>query len=246
SLIMYVLQPFSIDSAPSTRGSGYQYPTPGFVIFKKLDMHDFCEVKDLGNDAFPDMGYPDTYWCSMLSDQTDVICIGCRDGSSGMLLGLITVAPDGLAFLPASQRGGDVAMLFNYYGTCAYITSLCVHPCYRKLGFARQLIHRACGELRRLSSPATLLFLHVADDNVGAVRFYERTGFSHYATIPSYYKPRASHANLSDTALVFALPLSCGRDQSKTSSSTKVPSFMDRTSSFLSSLKMPAINLPFR
>ncbi|KAF8368526.1 hypothetical protein PRIPAC_86355 [Pristionchus pacificus] len=240
---MYVLQPFSIDSVYSSHGGGYQFPTPAFVVFKRLDMHDFCDVKDLGNAGFPDMHYPDTYWCSMLSDQTDIICIGCRDGASGNLLGLITVAPDAHSFLPSPQRGGDVAMLFNYYGLCAYITSLCIHPAYRKLGFGRQLISKAIEELRCLPNPPSLLFLNVADDNLGAIRFYKRTGFSHYTTIPGYYRTRASQdSHLSSTALVFALPL-CGRGydakSSSSSSKDKNPSLVNRTTSFFSSIKMP-------
>ncbi|GMR54349.1 hypothetical protein PMAYCL1PPCAC_24544, partial [Pristionchus mayeri] len=245
-LFMYVLQPFSIDSGPSVRDGGYQFPTPGFVVFKRLDMHDFCEVKDLGNASFPDMHYPDTYWCSMLSDQTDVICIGCREGTSGQLLGLITVAPDGCSFLPASQRTGDVAMLFNYYGMSAYITSLCVHPSYRKMGFARQLICKAIEELRALPNPPTVIFLHVADDNKGAISFYERTGFTLYSSLPGYYRTRSSRSShLSSTALVYALPLCRGGNDKSTKAKTS-PTIIDRTTSFFSSFKVPAfLTSPF-
>ncbi|GMT29175.1 hypothetical protein PFISCL1PPCAC_20472, partial [Pristionchus fissidentatus] len=239
SVVMYVMQPFSIDC---TGGSGSQYPTPGFVIFRRLDMHDFCEVKDLGNECFSDMHYPDTYWCSLLSDQTDVLCIGCTDGSSGKLLGVITVAPDALSFLPSSQRDGEVSILLDYYRHCAYITTLCVHPAYRKLGFARQLVQKAIEELRSRVQPSTLLFLHVADDNTGAMNFYFRIGFSHYCSIPSYYRVRAERDNKSATACVFALSL-CGQQlKSQTCQSTQeTPSqrLLSRTQTFIASLRMP-------
>lgn len=47
-------------------------------------------------------------------------------------------------------KGSKIRLQTTTFFQCAYITSLCIHPAYRKLGFGRQLISKAIEELRCL------------------------------------------------------------------------------------------------
>ena len=67
----------------------------------------------------------------------------------------------------------------------AYITTLDVHPDRRRQGCAAALMREA--EIRAAAANATALRLHVSTANLGAIRFYERLGFTRHSRIPNFY-----------------------------------------------------------
>ncbi len=67
----------------------------------------------------------------------------------------------------------------------AYVTTLDVHPGYRRQGLAAALMRE--GEARAAAASASVLHLHVSTTNRDAIRFYEQTGFTPRAFLPNFY-----------------------------------------------------------
>ena len=71
--------------------------------------------------------------------------------------------------------------------TWVYVTTLDVDPASRRQGVARLLM--AESERRAAVAGATLARLHVATDNVGAIRFYEASGYTRINLQEDFYGP---------------------------------------------------------
>ena len=80
--------------------------------------------------------------------------------------------------LEERRSGALVGMLLasRVHGEVAHITQLCLAPGFRGQGLGRALLRHAMAQLRRAGYAA--LTLTVSEENAGAVRLYEQTGFS--------------------------------------------------------------------
>ncbi len=67
----------------------------------------------------------------------------------------------------------------------AYLTTLDVHPKFRRRGVARKLLKHAFRIA--LHQDCAAMHLHVFRANSGAVAFYEREGFVRQATVVNFY-----------------------------------------------------------
>lgn len=68
----------------------------------------------------------------------------------------------------------------------AEILTLATHPSRQRQGIAARLLAQCLSDLRRRD--VETWFLEVAEDNPGAIAFYERFGFAQTGTRPGYYK----------------------------------------------------------
>ena len=80
----------------------------------------------------------------------------------------------------------------------AYIQTLEVAPTHRNRGAARKLLARM--ENSAAAAGAHVLWLHVAESNVAAIRLYETHGFSQQGREPNFYAKGIP-------ALLFAKPI---------------------------------------
>lgn len=69
----------------------------------------------------------------------------------------------------------------------AYVTTLDVHPEFRRQGIASALLAEA--ECRAAASGATSMQLHVFDGNLAAIRFYEAAGYEQALFTEDFYSP---------------------------------------------------------
>jgi len=69
----------------------------------------------------------------------------------------------------------------------AYVTTLDVHPDFRRQGIARALLVEA--ERRVAASGAVTMQLHVFTGNVDAIRFYESAGYEQLLLTEDFYSP---------------------------------------------------------
>jgi ribosomal-protein-alanine N-acetyltransferase len=66
-----------------------------------------------------------------------------------------------------------------------YITTLDVHPNFRRQGLARQLMQSAA--IAAIQAGVTTLRLHVSAENEPAIRFYQSLGYSRILLIENFY-----------------------------------------------------------
>ena len=69
----------------------------------------------------------------------------------------------------------------------AYITTLDVHPDFRRFGIARALVAEA--ERRSAEAGAASMQLHVFTGNMAAIRFYESAGYEQLLLTEDFYAP---------------------------------------------------------
>jgi len=67
----------------------------------------------------------------------------------------------------------------------AYITTLDVHPEFRRSGIARALVAEA--EQRALSAGAATMHLHVYTENLSAISFYQAAGYEQLLLTEDFY-----------------------------------------------------------
>jgi len=69
-----------------------------------------------------------------------------------------------------------VAMAGHRFNPTPYveISAVCTHPNYLGKGYAYELL---CEQIKRILATAQIPFLHVRDDNVAAVKLYQKLGF---------------------------------------------------------------------
>ena len=87
-----------------------------------------------------------------------------------------------------SERPGaplDGFVLARTGGGEAEILTICVRPAARMSGHGRRLLEAAAAQAA--AAGAAALFLEVAEDNLPALRLYERFGFQVVGTRPAYY-----------------------------------------------------------
>ncbi len=91
-------------------------------------------------------------------------------------------------FLIAEADGraaGYAMILFRKGASVARLYSLAVDPDFRGRGIAESLIRKAC--LDALGRGAARLRLELRPSNAGAMRLYERAGFTFFERKPGYY-----------------------------------------------------------
>ena len=69
----------------------------------------------------------------------------------------------------------------------AYVTTLDVHPEYRRQVIARSLLVEA--ERRAAATGAVAMQLHVFAGNLGAIQFYAAAGYEQILLTPDFYAP---------------------------------------------------------
>jgi len=74
------------------------------------------------------------------------------------------------------EKNGDVSKL--------YIMTIGVLPTYQKLGIATKLLNRIVEKSEGISE----IYLHVSVTNEGAMKFYEKQGFTRLEKVEKYYK----------------------------------------------------------
>lgn len=88
-------------------------------------------------------------------------------------------------YLGIRQHGRLAAMAGERQRLPGYteVSAVCTHPDFQGRGYARILISAVAGQIiKRGETP----FLHVREDNVGAIRVYEKLGFKTRAIFPFY------------------------------------------------------------
>ena len=95
-------------------------------------------------------------------------------------------APNARTFVAESVEGEMVGFLIvELQQEGAYLITLDVHPGYRRQGIAGDLLSHA--EHWATAGGVNCLFLHVADQNLQAIRFYEKAGYESVGRVPDYY-----------------------------------------------------------
>jgi ribosomal protein S18 acetylase RimI-like enzyme len=101
-------------------------------------------------------------WATAVEERVSIPLSGYVWEEDGRVVGNLTLIP------------------FNAHGTRNYlIANVAVHPDYRRRGIARSLTATAIEQARKRGSPAA--WLHVRDDNPGAVKLYQTLGFEEIA-----------------------------------------------------------------
>ena len=70
----------------------------------------------------------------------------------------------------------------------AHILNLCVDPKYRQLGYGQRLLEEILERAER--DEVSEIFLEVRPSNKKAIALYNKKGFRHVASRPSYYQAR--------------------------------------------------------
>ncbi len=78
-----------------------------------------------------------------------------------------------------------VAMAGHRFNPAPYteVSAVCTHPDYLGRGYAYQLI---CEQLKRILAKGEIPFLHVRNDNIGAIKLYEKLGFRNRGDMFAY------------------------------------------------------------
>jgi ribosomal protein S18 acetylase RimI-like enzyme len=84
-------------------------------------------------------------------------------------------------FFGVKEEGKLVAMAGERIQTTEYIelANVCTHPDYRKRGYGGGLSSHMCNHI---FVKGRLPYLHVFEENIGAIRLYEKLGFKHVFT----------------------------------------------------------------
>ena len=95
---------------------------------------------------------------------------------------------------------GNVSLIpFHQYGRRLYlIANVATHPDYRRRGIGRALTEMAMQRAREKG--ANSLWLHVRDDNPGAIKIYRDLGFRERARRTEWYAPSTELPRKSDSA----------------------------------------------
>ena len=91
------------------------------------------------------------------------------------------------AFTIVAERAGKICgfVVVERNGKTGRIITIDVHPMQRRAGLGSLLMREA--EERLLAAKAESVVLEVAVDNIAAITFYKRHGYSVVKTIPRYY-----------------------------------------------------------
>jgi ribosomal protein S18 acetylase RimI-like enzyme len=101
-------------------------------------------------------------------------------------------APNAIAIiaeLPAKEQStlAGFVILTPTHRHSAYVTTLDVHPAWRRQGLALRLMESAEAAAQRVN--LTTLRLHVSTENSAAIAFYEAIGFTRHSLVENFYAP---------------------------------------------------------
>jgi ribosomal-protein-alanine N-acetyltransferase len=123
-------------------------------------MHKICFADHWSEDAFAQsLAQPDTFGIIAVANQSLTPSLG-DSGPAGMVLWRITVDE-------------------------AEILTIAVLPPFRRSGLGLHLLQSALLEIRQ--TPASVLFLEVADNNLAAQALYNKQGFTQVGRRKGYY-----------------------------------------------------------
>lgn len=116
-------------------------------------------------------------------------------------------------FLVAERPRGEDNVVVGYVGFWliadeAHISTLAVHPHYRRLGIGRQLLSSALDDAQQLG--ANLCTLEVRASNLGAIDLYAEFGFVVVGRRKGYY-----HDNQEDAILMTLYGLQARRQEDR-------------------------------
>ena len=140
------------------------------------DLIELCFSSTMDNDgqrylsdmrrASHDAGF--LHWASHMAETASMPLTGYIWEQDGRIVGNASLIP------------------FRDHGKRVYlIANVATHPDYRRRGIARALTERAMKQAR--AKNASAVWLHVRDDNPGAIRMYEGLGFQEIARRTAWY-----------------------------------------------------------
>ena len=167
-------------------------PDHGAYIYTTIRSTDFAELKALHEELLP-VHYSDKFYeeaCQGFGlHKAPLFSIIVRKANTEEMMGFL------LAQFIDADKCEDSEILVTRYGqpitnesdySVMYILTLgCKEEC-RRLGLASDMV-RSCLEHARENESCGAVYLHVADFNDAARRFYEKNLFSVYRTMYSFY-----------------------------------------------------------
>ena len=101
---------------------------------------------------------------------------------------IVIIAEDCLGDRGVSLMAGFIIVHLEGAGReqYGYVITIDVAPEFRRAGVGRQLLEQAEQKVR--AAGLARVGLHVAVDNAGAIRFYERQGYACMGVAPCFYR----------------------------------------------------------
>lgn len=117
----------------------------------------------------------------------DKLCVGADGWSADSFRS--EAEKDTGHILYITDSGNVIALLSGYHAVGeGDITSVAVHPDYRRKGLAKKLIEKF---ENRLPEDTESIFLEVRESNCGAIALYEKCGFERLSVRKNFYsQPR--------------------------------------------------------
>jgi ribosomal-protein-alanine acetyltransferase len=119
--------------------------------------------------------------------ELDILCVG-SDGWSENSFRSEVEKGNGIV-LYISSESSVIALISGYFAVGeGDITSVAVHPDYRRRGLAQKLI---CEFEKKLPKPTESIFLEVRESNAAATELYKKCGFEPLSVRKNFYvKPQ--------------------------------------------------------
>jgi ribosomal protein S18 acetylase RimI-like enzyme len=145
---------------------------------ENVAVKDFDAVQQLCRDSFP-LDYPESWFEEVVNGR--FIAFGVYHGE--FLTSLLVAELKRIGDCDPEDRELDG----NPDSLVVYILSLAVHQLYRRKGIASILLDHLIKSVVNVPPYPKIVFLHVLATNYGAINFYKRSGFQHFATLANYY-----------------------------------------------------------
>ena len=120
------------------------------------------------------------HWASRMTETTSLPLTGYVWEQDGRIVG-------NASLIPFRHKGSRVYLIAN----------VAVHPDHRRQGIAQVLTQRAMKHAQ--AKKASAVWLHVRDDNLGAIRLYEKLGFQEISRRTTWYARTDSYPPKVDT-----------------------------------------------
>lgn len=163
------------------------FDVPNSVTLRNVTGSDLKEIRALHAEWFP-VSYNEDFYKSISSGEYLTI-VASLTGDPSRIVGLITVAVN----RNESQfnHSGELLEFLGHSSdkdTIAYILTLGVVDELRGKGLAKALLEKAMVQVRCSDENCKVVFLHVIQYNMPAMRLYEKCGFKNFKIEPSFYR----------------------------------------------------------